>query len=203
MYLQFVPIPDDTATRNVVVDLSLVCPFIGCESGKLKTGVSDSITHDQFFHSNEPKKYKNDPKYYNQRGQQRKVSKNSRYKTAMDYVNGNGQKKVQFVPFIINTTGMIHSDGYNLLVRLAKHAALSRHVADGHKEFLNYYLKIMSITLMKLVARTMFAKSVNNFTATTLHNNAQVRVGNRAVFTEETANRRSTYLGNIHRDDIE
>ena len=71
------------------------------------------------------------------------------------------------------------------MVQLAKHAAVTRHAKDGHKEFLNYYLKLISINLMKNVARTMFAKAIGDFSVNPGNPRTQVREGNRVVFTEE------------------
>lgn len=50
----------------------------------------------------------------------------------------------------------------------------------------------MSITLMKLVARTMFSKAISNFSLRAINTRTHIREGNRAVFNEELYNRRSS-----------
>ena len=56
--------------------------------------------------------------------------------------------KVKFVPFIVNTTGKIHDDGVKFLETLAQHAAQTRNEVD-HGPFLSYYMKVMSVEIMK------------------------------------------------------
>ncbi len=152
--------------RNFAVDLSLVCPFKGSASGNLSIGVNVPNDHEQIT-----------KKHINQRANVRRATKITRYEAKCQ------AKDTIFVPFIIYTSGMIHADGYKFLRQLAMHAANTRNASDPNP-FFHYYLKVMNISLLKLVANTVFAKSIAHFSQNAYNAREHLRLGNKAVYDE-------------------
>ena len=120
------------STRTFAVDLSLACPFKGSESGNIAIP-AEPKDHEKIT-DNEIHKL----------ALIRKKTKIAKYGPACG-------THTTFVPFIITTTGKIHSDGYKFLELLADHAAETRNELDS-TPFFHYYLKLMSVELMKLNA---------------------------------------------------
>ena len=69
------------------------------------------------------------------------------------------------------------------LQMLADHAAETRNATDP-APFLNYYLKMLSISLMNLLAATIRAKAIAQFSRSIRNTRDNLREGNRAVYSE-------------------
>ncbi len=164
LHVKFAPI-NTTEPRDYAIDLTIVCPFHGSESGILSTGYSN-LTYDKV-----------ELKHINSRAIASKKTKIAKYGP----ICKNHTKEIKFVPFVVNTTGQIHSEGIAFLRKLAIHAAETRYAADENV-FFNYYLKKMSVGLMKLVANTIYAKAVNHFARTINNPKNHLRDGNRDAY---------------------
>jgi hypothetical protein len=168
MHVKFAPI-NTTVIKDYAIDLTVVCPFVGSASDELSTGCSKNLTFDQATFQ-----------HINKRAIEAKIKKIKTYRPICE------SKNIKFVPFVINNTGQIHSEGLAFLKKLALHAAETRYVAD-EDVFYNYYLKIMSVGLMKLVTNVIYAKANHHFTLTVNNPKNHLRDGNRAAFQQNLA----------------
>jgi hypothetical protein len=82
-----------------------------------------------------------------------------------------------------STTGKIHNDGIAFLHKLADHAAENRNAVDP-APFFNYYLKILSLSLMSFTADIIRAKAIAQFSKSFKNHYANLRDGNRAAYGE-------------------
>ena len=161
------------STRTFAVDLSLACPFKGSESGNIAIP-AEPKDHEKIT-GNEIHKL----------ALIRKKTKIAKYGPACG-------THTTFVPFIITTTGKIHSDGYKFLELLADHAAETRNELDS-TPFFHYYLKLMSVELMKLNAKLLYCKSVAVFSRNIQNPVDHLRKGNLAVYNEWNAHPSSRF----------
>jgi hypothetical protein len=154
--------------RSLAVDLAVVCPFQGSKTGILSVGtnVAPNLVTE---------------KHINARATNMRKTKTNKYAPAC--APKNKTTTIQFVPFIINTTGKIDSSGMMFLKMLADHAAETRNAMDP-APFLNYYLKMLSISLMNLLAATIRAKAIAQFSRSIRNTRDNLREGNRAVYSE-------------------
>jgi hypothetical protein len=95
----------------------------------------------------------------------------------------NKNSNYELIPFVINTTGKIHKEGIAFLHKLADHAAETRNAVDP-APFFNYYLKILSSSLMNFIADTIRAKAIAQFSKSFKNHHANLRDGNREVYGE-------------------
>ena len=161
--------PDNTTDiRDYAVDLTVVCPFYGSKKSVLSTGFK--VSYD-----------KATLKQINSRAINAKKTKIAKYAPTC----ASRTKKIKFVPFVVNNTGQIHSEGIAFLRKLAIHAAETRYADEN--VFFNYYLKKMSVGLMKLVANTIHAKAVHHFALTINNPKKHLRDGNRAAYLQNVA----------------
>lgn len=89
-----------------------------------------------------------------------------------------GTRDVTLVPFVYNTTGKIHPLGMGFLKKVAEHAVEARGGVGDSSVFLNYYLKLFSVSLMKHIARTVNAKAKHFFARNLQTDVNAVRRGN-------------------------
>ena len=127
---------------KTAADLAVVGVLGGSQGGKLFVeGVTDKV------------KVLNDKeKLHDRRANKVRDGKNNKYQQACLNIG------VNFVPFIMSTTGKIHKDGVALLNKLADHASEIRHI--DQKTLFRYYKKILSVTLIKEITRCAHVKSV-------------------------------------------
>ena len=75
-------------------------------------------------------------------------------------------------------TGTIHPLGMGFLKKVAEHAVEARGGVGSSSVFLNYYLKLFSVSLMKHIARTVNAKAKHFFARNLQTDVNAVRRGN-------------------------
>jgi hypothetical protein len=166
LQVSLAPSTENIEVQHFAIDLSFVCPFQGSQSGNISI-VANKITD----HERIPKA-------------QIDLAATNRFKAKVKkYGKAAENAKVKFVPFIVNTTGKIHDDGVKFLETLAQHAAQTRNEVD-HGPFLSYYMKVMSVEIMKLMANLMYSKSIACFSRNTRDARIHLREGNKAVFSE-------------------
>jgi len=110
---------------DYAIDVTIVSPFIGVQSGKLQNPAGANVIEPD-KRANAACKKKND--------------------TYLELCNA---KKVKFVPFVMYTTGKLHSGAVKFLELVAEQAADRRHVPPGIIK--NYYMKLLSVCLVKRI----------------------------------------------------
>ncbi len=132
--------PDIVTSLNVnnvstdfALDLTIVSPFVGVRSGNLEISGSSRTNSD--FEANEAAKRKTE-KYG-------AICENS--------------LKMKFLPFVMYTTGTIHSTAKQFLNNLAKQGAERRQISE--RILYNFYLKMLSCCLVKRIGYIITTKA--------------------------------------------
>jgi hypothetical protein len=139
--------------KPYAVDLTVVCPFIGSESGRLSVPDKPKDTasvqvHDRFRET----LLQANNKIHEKRAEEAKKEKVRKYGDLCKNIG------VEFVPFVITSTGKIHSEGISFLKKLASHASEVRNIPFGI--LFKYYKKILSVSLIKQVTHTIYTKAI-------------------------------------------
>lgn len=148
--------------KPYAVDLTIVCPFEGSQSGNLvvpdmPAANANADTHNRF----KAKILNKDNKIHNKRADEAKKRK------VRDYGELCKNAGMEFVPFVMSSTGKIHAEGISFLKKLATHSAEVRKLSFG--TLFRYYKKILSISLIKQVTHTIYNKAI----ARSSHNNSK------------------------------
>jgi hypothetical protein len=129
-----------TPEVNYAVDLTIVSPFSGVQRGVLQQPSNEEVLL--------PDKKANEAA----------EKKNKKYvKVCSDH-------GFTFVPFVMYTTGKLHQDAVKFLGLLAEQAAAKRHIASSIIQ--NYYVKLLSVCLVKRIGYVISTK-VNGLSTTT------------------------------------
>ena len=107
------------------MDLTLICPYEGPASGELRVVSADADK--RAFEAARKKRNK--------------------------YEENCKTKNMKFTPFVMYTSGKIHSDGLRFIEQLADYAAERRGILAGTLK--NFYLKLLSVSLVKRLAYTI------------------------------------------------
>ena len=65
---------------------------------------------------------------------------------------------IEFVPFVISSTGKIHAEGISFLKKLATHSSEVRKLPFD--TLFRYYKKVLSVALIKQVTHTIYIKAI-------------------------------------------
>ena len=129
-----VDIETSISVNNVLkkfsIDVTIVSPFEGTQSGVLENPTDAGLL--------QPDK----------RAENAKAYKKNKYEALCT--------DSDFVPFVVNTTGKVHHDADLFLDKLADHAAARRHIPPSIIK--NYYLKMLSVCLVKRVGHVISSK---------------------------------------------
>ncbi len=138
-----VSFPIDLENKTFALDVTLVCPFTGAQKGQLALPLSDN----------------QDAKLCDVHARNRAKLKRDKYGQVCK------DRGIEFVPFVMYTTGKIHSDAKSFLKKLASHAAEQRKIPEG--VLYRYYLKMLSVTLVQRIGYTIrtraMACTTNNY----------------------------------------
>lgn len=127
-------VKDETVT--FALDVTLVCPFTGVQSGRLTLPINDNVDANQCdVHADARAQLKRD--------------KYEAHCTA---------RNIRFVPFVVYTTGKIHKSGVKFLKSLAAHAAEQRKIPEG--TLLRYYCKMISVCLVQRIGYTIHTRAM-------------------------------------------
>jgi hypothetical protein len=162
-----------------LVDLAVVSPFEGVSRGILQLPNSSSDGNLDNLHK--------------KRAERKANEKRQKYKQAIQQLN---RREVKLVPFVISNTGAIHKDGMSLLNKLADHSSEFRRIPKN--TLLNFYLKMISLTFIRSISRTIHTKAISAFSGNFTNPRANLRKGN-LVATE--VGDPDTFLFNSNRSD--
>jgi hypothetical protein len=135
-----VDICKNMVTTRYALDLTLICPFKGAGKGDLKIGANGN------------------PRV--QGGCDARAKTAAGYK-ATKFAQPCQQRNLVFVPIVMYTTGKIHEDGYKFLQQLAAHGEERRRIPKN--VLLKYYLKLLSVCLVKRVSYTICTRAAHSF----------------------------------------
>ena len=131
-----VSFPVALETKTFALDVTLVCPFNGAQKGTLTLPLTEQ-----------------------QDAKKCDVQADSRAKLKRDkYGQQCKERNIEFVPFVIYTTGKLHRDAVGFLRKLAQHAAEHRKIPEG--VLLRYYMKLLSVTLVQRVGYTIHTRAI-------------------------------------------
>ena len=117
------------------LDLTIVCPFTGSQKGSLGL----------------PTQVQTRPQDCDHQADQAAKEKDRKYK---DFCK---QRNVTFVPFVMYTTGKLHSTAYRFLKSMSTYVGERRKIPPS--VLLRYYLKILSVNLIRRIGYTIRVKS--------------------------------------------
>ena len=141
-----------------LVDLAVVSPFEGVSRGRLQVPSSSGGNLENL---------------HNKRAVKKVNEKQLKYAHAIQQLD---RREVKLVPFVISNTGTIHKDGMSLLKKLADHSSEFRRIPKN--TLLNYYLKMISLTYIKSISRTIHTKAISAFSGNFTNPRANLRNGN-------------------------
>ena len=124
-------------TTTFALDLTIVSPFEGTGKGDLKVSNPDH------------------PHLCDVRAVKAAADKTRKYKLPCQ------QRHIEFVPFVMYTTGKLHDEGYKFLERMAAYAEERRKVPKAI--LMRYYLKILSVCLIRRIGYTIASRATASF----------------------------------------
>ncbi len=146
-------------SKEVLLDLRVTTPFEGTKSGNLSApNFSGDVIPNDLHDKRAGLAYK---------------EKLEKYQRACANL---GRSELHFLPFIISSTGKIHKEGKKFLKELAAHGSEVRTVPQN--TLYNYYLKIISISFIKLITRIIYAKATAISSGNTFNPRKMLRQGN-------------------------
>ncbi len=149
--------------KPYAIDLTIVSPYVGTESGQLAVpgkpiASAAAHLHDRFRETI----LQVNNKIHEKRANEAKQDKVREYGDLCKNIG------VEFVPFVMTSTGKLHSEGISFLKKLATHASEVRNIPFG--TLFRYYKKLLSISLIKQVTHTIHTKSIARLSRNTSNN---------------------------------
>lgn len=141
LLLQFAQ--DNVMNKKFAVDITITCPFFGSRKGELsipQAPASVNVVESKDHHD-----------------KRAIVKRDAKIKHYGQWCKDVG---IEFVPFVMYSTGKIHKEGLTLLKKLATHGSEARNIPE--KILLKYYKKLLSFALIRYVTRSIYIKSMVN-----------------------------------------
>jgi hypothetical protein len=164
--------PSASFFERLLIDITVVSPFEGTESGKLRVPAYSGEQIPENLHEKRAKRSKKKKiKHYAK-------SIEDYNKELQDDANHpeHDLPKAKFIPVVMYNTGKIHDEGKKLIKDLAAHGSELRKIPEN--TLYNFYLKIISIKLIKAIARIISTKALSAFSGNTANPRRALRRGN-------------------------